>query len=49
MQLYPHLSFNGQCEMAFKFYEQCLGGKIVLMMTRGASPMAETDTARLAQ
>jgi PhnB protein len=29
MQLNPYLSFNGQCEAAFKFYEQCLGGKIV--------------------
>ena len=39
MQLNPYLSFNGQCEAAFKFYEQCLGGKIVTMMTFGGSPM----------
>ncbi|MEM9908685.1 MAG: VOC family protein, partial [Cyanobacteria bacterium P01_D01_bin.44] len=32
MQLNPYLSFNGQCEAAFKFYEQCLGGKIEAMM-----------------
>ena len=25
MQLNPYLSFNGQCEAAFKFYERCLG------------------------
>ncbi len=25
MQLYPHLTFKGQCEEAFKFYEECLG------------------------
>jgi PhnB protein len=41
MRLNPHLTFNGQCEAAFKFYEKCLGGKIVMMMTYGDSPMAE--------
>lgn len=41
MQLNPHLSFKGQCEAAFRFYEKCLGGKIVMMMTYGDSPMAE--------
>ena len=35
------LTFNGQCEAAFKFYEQCLGGKIVTMLTYRNSPMAE--------
>jgi len=39
MQLNPYLSFNGQCEAAFKFYERCLDGKIVAMMTYGGSPM----------
>jgi PhnB protein len=39
MQLNPYLSFNGKCEEAFKFYERCLGGKIVAMMTYGGSPM----------
>jgi len=41
MQLNPVVTFNGQCEEAFKFYEQCLGGKIQTMMTWGDSPMAE--------
>lgn len=41
MQLNPYLGFNGQCEAAFKFYEQCLGGQIEAMMTYGDSPMAE--------
>jgi PhnB protein len=40
MQLNPYLVFDGQCEVAFKFYEQCLGGKIQTMMTWGDSPMA---------
>jgi PhnB protein len=39
MQLNPYLSFDGQCEAAFKFYERCLDGKIVAMMTYGGSPM----------
>ncbi|MBD2162805.1 VOC family protein [Calothrix membranacea FACHB-236] len=38
MQLNPYLMFNGQCETAFKFYEKCLGGKIINMMTYGESP-----------
>ncbi len=41
MRLNPMLTFNGQCEAAFKFYEQCLGGKIVTMLTYRNSPMAE--------
>ena len=41
MQLIPYIFFNGRCEAAFKFYEQCLGGKIEAMMTHGNSPMAE--------
>ncbi|MDV2994499.1 MAG: hypothetical protein N4J56_004153 [Chroococcidiopsis sp. SAG 2025] len=41
MQLSPYLNFNGQCETAVKFYEQCLGGKIEAKMTYGESPMAE--------
>ena len=40
MRLNPYLTFNGQCEAAFKFYEKCLGGKITFMMTYGDSPMA---------
>ena len=40
MQLIPYLTFNGNCEAAFKFYEKCLGGKIGMIMTHGESPMA---------
>lgn len=45
MQLNPYLFFNGHCETAFKFYEQCLGGEITTMMTYEESPdssMAES-------
>jgi PhnB protein len=41
MRWSPNLAFGGQCEAAFKFYEQCFGGKIVFMLTFGKSPMAE--------
>jgi PhnB protein len=41
MKLNPYLSFNGQCEAAFKFYAECLGGEIVMMMKYGESPLAD--------
>ena len=41
MQLNAYLTFNGQCEAAFKFYEQCLGGKIVAMITHAGTPAEE--------
>lgn len=41
MTLNPHLSFNGQCQAAFKLYEQCLGAKITFMLTWGDSPMKD--------
>ena len=43
MRLTPYLSFNGQCEAALKFYEMCLGGKVVTMMTYAQSPMGGAD------
>jgi PhnB protein len=41
MQLNPYLTFNGQCEAAFKFYEKCLGGKIVSMLPHEGTPAEE--------
>jgi PhnB protein len=42
MQIHPYLSFNGNCEEAFKFYEQSLGGKIETIRTHeGMPPMGE--------
>lgn len=35
------LSFDGQCEAAFRFYERCLGGSITFLLTWGDSPMAK--------
>jgi len=38
MQLNPYLTFKGQCEEAFKFYERCLGGKIISMISHAGTP-----------
>jgi PhnB protein len=43
MQLNPYLTFNGQCEAAFKFYERCLAGKIEAMIPHAGTP-AEAHT-----
>jgi PhnB protein len=40
MQLNAYLHFNGNCEEAFRFYEQATGGKIEVKSTFGDSPMA---------
>jgi PhnB protein len=40
MQSNTYLFFDGECQAAFKFYEQCLGGKIE-MMTYGDAPVSE--------
>jgi PhnB protein len=40
MKSNPHLAFNAECEVAFRFYEQCLGGKIITMLKWRDSPMA---------
>ena len=41
MKVNPYLTFNGQCEAAFKFYEQVLGGKITFSMTWAEMPGAD--------
>ena len=41
MQLNPYLAFDGQCEAAFKFYEEALGGKIAMLMTYAQSPQPD--------
>ena len=40
MQMTPYLSFNGQCEEAFKFYEQCLGGQLGTIFRYAETPLA---------
>ncbi len=40
MKLYTYLNYGGNCEQAFRFYEQHLGGKITMMTTHGQQPNA---------
>src|SRR5438874_538758 len=39
------LTFGGQCEAAFKFYERYFNGKITFMLRWGESPMAKDAPA----
>jgi PhnB protein len=38
MNMNTHVSFNGNCEEAFKFYEKALNGKITFMMNYEGTP-----------
>jgi PhnB protein len=40
MQVNTYLSFRGDCEAAFKFYEECLDGKLGEVFRYAGSPMA---------
>ena len=41
MEVTTYLSFNGQCEAAFTFYEQCLGGQMGTLFRYAGSPLAD--------
>jgi len=41
MGLTTHLNFNGQCEAAFRFYEQTFSGKITSMHTYDSTPAGQ--------
>jgi PhnB protein len=41
MQMTPYLSFKGQCETAFKFYERCLGGQLGPIFRYVGTPLAD--------
>ena len=43
MKLNTHLNYGGNCEQAFRFYAQHLGGKITMMMNHGEQPNAPPD------
>jgi PhnB protein len=40
MQLHTYLNYGGNCEQAFRFYEQHLGGKLTFLMRHGEQPNA---------
>jgi PhnB protein len=45
VNLSAYVSFRGDCEAAFKFYEELLGAKPGLMFRYGDSPMADAGPA----
>lgn len=40
MQISPYLSFKGDCEEAFTFYQQCFGDRMGTIFRYAGSPMA---------
>ena len=40
MELNTYLNYGGNCEQAFRFYEEHLGGKITFLMRHGEQPNA---------
>ena len=45
MDVTAYLNFNGQCEAAFKFYEQHLGARVGAIFRYAGSPMADQAPA----
>ena len=41
MELNTYITFGGQCEAAFRFYELVLGGKIITILTHANGPTAQ--------
>ena len=40
MQINPYLNFNGQCEAAFTFYAECLGGELGALFRYSGTPLS---------
>ena len=38
MKVYTQLNFGGNCEEAFRFYEENLGGQVLMMMRQDQAP-----------
>ena len=45
MKLETYLNYGGNCEQAFRFYEQHLGGTITMLMRHGEQPNADQTPA----
>jgi PhnB protein len=48
MKINTYLNFNGQCEEAFRFYAEVLGGQNLMMMKYAQSPAADQTTPAMA-
>jgi PhnB protein len=44
MKLFTHLNFPGNCEQAFRYYEQNLGGKLLMLMRQSEAPGASRSS-----
>ena len=49
MELVTYLSFDGDCEAAFKFYERVLGGRILMMVRYSEAPVCNAPSSANAQ
>jgi len=47
VQLNTYLNYGGNCEQAFRFYEEHLGGKITMLMRHGEGPNARETPPEL--
>ncbi len=45
-QLNPYMTFNGNCRAAMTFYQECLGGELILQ-TFGEAPMSDQLSAEI--
>jgi PhnB protein len=45
MQLHTYLNFGGNCEQAFQFYQEHLGGNITTLMRHGEAPVPSPTPA----
>jgi PhnB protein len=43
--LHTYLNYGGNCEQAFRFYEEHLGGRITMLMRHGEQPNSQTVAA----
>ena len=41
MQMNPYVNFNGQCEAAFRFYAECLGGQLGSIFRYAGTSLAD--------
>ena len=48
IEVNPYLNFNGRCREAMEFYQQCLGGELLLQKL-GESPMAAQMSSSVAE
>lgn len=46
MKMYTFLNYGGNCEQAFRFYEEHLGGKITMMLRHSDAPAGNVPEDR---